>query len=119
MVSKITVVYKEKGYRENYTGFLTDPQHAMYVGSQYGTLFIGKVKPTNQEGIYINTDESYIVLGEVAQGDEEHTIKTLYQVLKDKSAYDFLIDVMMRVPVEIEFDDLIVPGLIGGLTDGK
>jgi hypothetical protein len=111
MIRKITVIYKEEGYQESYIGFLTDPDHAMYVGSQYGTLFLGKVSPTEQDGCY-TVDESFIVLGHLTEGQEEHTIKTLSQVLREKSAYDFLTEIMLRVPEEIEFKDLIVPGLI-------
>jgi hypothetical protein len=114
VIPKITVTFIDEsdGYRETYNGFLTDPQHAMYVESKYGILFFGRVIPTDQDGFYKTDDNAqYVVLGDVAEGEEEHTIKTLYQVLKEKSAYDFLIDVMIRIPVEIDFNDLIVPGL--------
>jgi hypothetical protein len=115
LIPKITVTFIDPsdGYQENYIGFLTDSLNAMYIGSEYGTLFFGRVVPTEQDGFYMTDDDSpCLILGERVDDEEgERIINTLTQVLKKMSGYDFLTNIMLRIPVDIDFNDLIVPGL--------
>ncbi|MCZ8513799.1 hypothetical protein O9H85_15425 [Paenibacillus filicis] len=112
MIPKITVIYiEENGYQEEYNGYLTDSQHAMYVEPKYGELYLTHVMPTNQSNVY-KIDSGFLILGSVEEGQEETVINSLMEVLRSRSAYDFLTSVMLNVEEVIEFDDLIIPGLL-------
>lgn len=115
MLTKITVIYREEeGFEQRFNGFLTDAQHAMYVEETNGELFMNKVVPVEgQEGVYyVDPDSSYLILGQVAEGEEEKTINALAKILQQKTAYEFLVEVMMHVPIETDFEELVVPGMI-------
>lgn len=127
MFPKVTLIYKydEKagGGQDQFTGYLIDQEHAMYLtdGFDGNELELVRVTSTEKPDVY-NIDSGFFVLGIVAEEQTELVIHSLAEVLKTKSAYDFLTCVMVNVADEVNFGELIIPGFINSseiMTGGE
>lgn len=114
-VRPITVIVPytdEQGYQElKRAGFLTSEHHAMYIeGKQQEIVFVG-VMPSRDPAEYINVTR-YLSLGKIGEADAIQVVDALTTRLKQMSAYDFLADVVMGVQEDVEFRNLIIPGIL-------
>lgn len=113
-VTVIVPYTDEEGYQLLYrAGFLTSEHFAMYVETtqrQREIIFTG-VMPSRDPEEYINVSR-YLSLGEVAEADAAEVVAALTSRLKQMSAYDFLSDVVMGIQEDVEFRNLIIPGII-------
>jgi hypothetical protein len=99
----VTILVKwddiDEGEKEaRYPGFLTGDQHAMYVEDEtsYDRLLFVKVIPTDDPDVYLETSCCWCTLGVLGESHDAKTVKN-----------------------EIEFEDLIVPGLLQELDAHK
>lgn len=113
-MQKVTVTFIDPfdGYREDYAGALMGEKTAIYIGAESGEVFLGNVVPTAVSGVYLTDSEGgFLNLG-VAQEDHNVTLDNLAQVMQGMTAMEFIKKVLLHVEEQIEFADLIVPGLI-------
>lgn len=116
MVEPITVIvpyHDEKGYQELIrTGFLTSEHHAMYVETHIRELVLVGVMPSRRDpDVYIGVT-SYYALGRLSSRDSKQVSTHLTARLKEMSAYQFITDVLMPLPTDIDFEKALIPGML-------
>ncbi|KRE70772.1 hypothetical protein [Paenibacillus sp. Soil750] len=106
----------EQGEQEiSYHGFLTGLEHAMYVENTTPTphLLFAKVRSTDKANVYLETSLAPCYLGKLDElHDAEDLVKQLSNKLHNMTAYELMMNVVVHVKSEIEFEKLIIPSLL-------
>lgn len=97
-----------------YSGFLTGEYQAMYVDHDFGGLYFVAVEPTDDPDVYLHYHADIAIIEYDAEdiGEDEKIISALIERLHEMSGYDFMKEVVLRIKSEVDYEGLIVPGLI-------
>lgn len=108
----ITIVdrFEDDGPKEErWSGFLTSPNHAMFVEPVYGFLMIVEVKPTDLPLLYLKVGAT-TELGKISDPSKNvETVQAAVKKLNSMSAYEFVIKIICDLRHDVDFKNMIVP----------
>jgi hypothetical protein len=104
---------EQGGCEEIYAeGFLASEGFAVYLDEEHREIVFVGVIESREPNVFICLTP-YLPLGKIERWDQrEPVVSAMIDQLKQISAYDFLTKVIVGIGAEIDFDELIVPGLL-------